>query len=433
MHQFENYAALVIILPIMDIKEKLGTDNLSTRAPIIAQVVISLILIIAIFGMGFYAGRNKRPATSIDIANTTNEVDKRADFEPFWKTWEALEEKFVPASSTSKRVTEQEKIWGAIEGLALSYGDPYTTFFPPVESKIFSEEISGSFNGVGMEIASQDGILTVVAPLKGTPADRAEVKPGDKIIQIDDKPSAKMPVDEAISLIRGEAGTSVTISFAREGVKDLLVKTIPREPIAIPTIDTSYLPNGVFVISLYSFSETSADLFRSALREFVESGADKLILDLRNNPGGYLEAAVSMASWFLPTGKVIVTEDFGGKRESVVHRSRGYDIFNENLKFVILVNGGSASASEIMAGALSEYGKATLVGEKTFGKGSVQELVDITKDTSLKVTVAHWLTPLGNSISSGGLKPQIEVKITPEDVKAGKDPQLDRAVEYLLK
>ncbi|MEK7062428.1 MAG: S41 family peptidase, partial [Patescibacteria group bacterium] len=430
MHQFENYAALVIILPIMDIKEKLGTDNLSTRAPIITQVVISLILIIAIFGMGFYAGRNRRPATSIDITNTTNEVDKRADFEPFWKTWEALEEKFVPASTTTKKVSDQEKIWGAIEGLASSYGDPYTTFFPPVESKIFSEEISGSFNGVGMEIASQDGILTVVAPLKGTPADRAEVKPGDKIIQIDDKPSAKMPVDEAISLIRGEAGTSVTISFAREGVKDLLVKTIPREPIAIPTTDTKLLPSGVFVISLYSFSETSADLFRGALREFVESKRDKLILDLRNNPGGYLEAAVSMASWFLPTGKVIVTEDFGGKRESVVHRSHGYDIFNENLKFVILVNGGSASASEIMAGALSEYGKATLVGEKTFGKGSVQELVDITKDTSLKVTVAHWLTPLGNSISSGGLKPQIEVKITPEDVKAGKDPQLDRAVEY---
>lgn len=418
---------------MMDMKEKLETGNLSTRAPVIAQVALSFILIMAIFGLGFYAGRNERPTASIDIKNTTNEVDEQADFAPFWKAWEKLEEKFTPASSTVPKISDQEKIWGAIGGLAASYGDPYTTFFPPVESKMFNEEISGSFNGVGMEIASQDGMLTVVAPLKGTPADRAGVKPGDKIIQIEDKPSAKMPVDEAISLIRGEAGTSVTITFAREGAADLLVKTIFRELIAIPTIETRLLPSGIFVIELYSFSEHSPDLFRTALREFVESKSDKLILDLRNNPGGYLEAAVSMASWFLPTGKVVVTEDFGGKRESIIHRSRGYDIFNDNLKFAILVNEGSASASEILAGALSEYDKAILVGAKTFGKGSVQELVDITKDTSLKVTVAHWLTPLGVSISEGGLKPQIEVKITPEDVKAGKDPQLDRAIQFLLK
>ena len=219
--------------------------------------------------------------------------------------------------------------------------------------------------------------------------------------------------------------------FARDGVKEPLVKSIVRDTINIPTIDYKKLPSGAYLIQLFSFSENSANLFRQALRQFVESGSDKLILDLRNNPGGYLEAAVSMASWFLPTGEIIVSEDFGGKRENVEHRSYGYDIFNKNLKFVILVNGGSASASEILAGALSEHGKAVLIGEKTFGKGSVQELVDITGDTSLKVTIAHWLTPLGNSISNGGLLPKIEIKNTAEDVASGKDRVLERAVEFL--
>ncbi len=413
----------------MNLKEKFNRKNLSTYV----QIVISLLLVAAIFGMGFYTGKGRNPPALIEIENTSGEASPKADFAPFWKAWQILEEKFVPSGTTTEKLTDQAKIWGAIGGLAASYGDPYTTFFPPAESKIFNEEISGSFDGVGMEIAIQEGILTVVAPLKGTPADRAGVKAGDKIIEINNKPAAKMSVDRAISLIRGEKGTTVNVTFSREGVKDLIVKALVRESIAIPTIDTKLLPNGVFVINLYSFSEVSPDLFRQALREFIESGSDKLILDLRNNPGGYLEAAVSMGSWFLPTGKVIVTEDFGGKKDSVVHRSRGYDVFNDNLKFVILVNGGSASASEILAGALSEYGKAVLVGNKTFGKGSVQELVDITKDTSLKITVAHWLTPLGNSISNGGLTPQIEVKITPEDIKAGRDPQLEKAVEYLLK
>jgi carboxyl-terminal processing protease len=395
------------------------------------QVLVSLVLVAAIFGMGFYSGKGRGGAVSVTIGNSTNEISENADFGPFWSAWEVLEDKYVGASSTTVAVSPQQKVWGAIEGLAAAYDDPYTIFFPPVESKMFSDEIKGSFGGVGMEVASQEGLLTVVAPLKGTPAERAGVRAGDKIIQINDKPSARMPVDEAISLIRGEQGTTVTITFAREGAVDPLVKDLVREPIQIPTIESELLPNGVFVLSLYSFSENSPDLFRQALREFVESGSDKLVLDLRNNPGGYLEAAVSMASWFLPTGKVVVAEDFGGKRESVFHRSRGYDVFEENLKFAILVNGGSASAAEILAGALSEHGKAVLIGEKTFGKGSVQELVPITGDTSLKVTVGHWHTPNGNSISNGGLTPSIEVKMTADDVKAERDPQLARAVELL--
>lgn len=414
----------------MDFKEKLKGNNLSTYS----QVIASILLIAVIFGLGFRVGQsNKTSPIATQITNTESEITKKADFAPFWEVWQILDEKYVPSSTSTEKTSDQRKVWGAIEGLASAYGDPYTTFFPPVESKMFAEEIRGSFDGVGMEIAIQNGILTVVSPLKDTPADLAGVKAGDKIIEINGKPSARMPVDEAISLIRGKSGTSVKITFAREGLSEPLVKEIIRAPISIPTINYKLLPSGVYLIELYSFSESSPDLFRRALRDFIESGSNKLVLDLRNNPGGYLEAAVSMSSWFLPTGKVVVTEDFGGKRESIIHRSRGYDVFNDNLKFAILVNEGSASASEILAGALSEYGKAALIGTKTFGKGSVQELVNITDETSLKVTVAHWLTPNGNSISNGGLKPNIEVKITPEDVKAGKDTQLEKAVEYLLK
>jgi carboxyl-terminal processing protease len=245
--------------------------------------------------------------------------------------------------------------------------------------------------------------------------------------------AAKMSTDEAIKMIRGEAGTSIAVTFGRKGVKEPMVKTLVRANIEIPTINTKLLPENVFVIELYSFSANSPNLFRKALRKFVESGSDKLVLDLRNNPGGYLEAALDMSSWFLPTGETVVIEDFGGKKEPEIYRSKGYDIFTGKLKFVILVNEGSASASEILAGALREYNKAILIGSKTFGKGSVQELVPVTGDTSLKVTVAHWLTPLGKSISNGGLTPDIEVKITAENTKGGKDPQMDAAVKYLTK
>lgn len=396
------------------------------------HILGSIAIVIFLFTIGFLVGkRSLSNETAVRFLNTDSE--NTADLAPFWKAWDLLDEKFSPASSSSPKTSDQAKVWGAIEGLASSYGDPYTVFFPPVESKKFEEEISGSFGGVGMEIGIADGLLTVVAPLKGTPAEAAGVLAGDKITKIGEKSAISMTTDEAITLIRGEIGTPVTIIFERKGAKGPMVKTLVRAAIEIPTISTKLLPENVFVISLYNFSATSPNLFRRSLREFVESGSDKLVLDLRNNPGGYLEAALDMASWFLPSGKLVVTEDFGGKRENREYRSKGYNIFTEKLKFVILVNEGSASASEILAGALREQGKAILIGQKTFGKGSVQELVSVTEDTSLKITVAHWLTPLGNSISEGGLKPDIEVKLTEQNIKDGNDPVLNEAVKYLLK
>lgn len=396
------------------------------------QVVVSLIVAGALFLFGFFVGKEKAtvviPAGLINATSTQN-----VDMAPFWQAWQIIDEKFSPASSTTPKVTNQNKVWGAIQGLTVSYGDPYTVFFPPVESKMFEEEISGSFGGVGMEIDIRDGALTVIAPLKGTPADLAGVKAGDKIIMIGDKSAEKMTSDEAVKLIRGEIGTPIKVTFARKGESSLLIKTLVRAAIQIPIVDTKLTSENIFVVSLYSFSATSPNMFRGALREFVESGSNKLVLDLRNNPGGYLEAALDMASWFLPTGKTVVSENFGEGKEPRLYKSKGYDIFNDNLKFVILVNEGSASASEILAGALQEYKKATLIGTKTFGKGSVQELVPLTSDTSLKITVAHWFTPFGKSISNGGLTPDVEVKVTPENVKNGKDVQMEAAIKYLTK
>lgn len=395
----------------------------------------SVIIAVVFFGMGYYKGTESAPNIDAisDIQNKGLGQPLGADFAPFWKAWSVLEEKYVPSSTSTEFVNDQEKVWGAIQGLAASYGDPYTVFFPPVQSELFESDVRGNFEGVGMEVVSQDGILTVVSPLKGSPSEKAGILPGDKIISIDDKSTANLSTDEAVKYIRGPKGTSVALTVWREGAKEPLVINVIRDVIDIPTINTKDLGNGIYKIDLYNFSAVSPNLFRRALRSFVESGNDKLILDLRGNPGGYLEAAIDMASWFLPSGKVVVRENFGDGKEETVYRSKGYDVFTDDLEFVILVDQGSASASEILAGALAEHGRAILVGEKTFGKGSVQELVNITPETSLKVTIARWMTPNGLSISDQGVIPEYVVKRTQEDVAAKKDPQLEKAIEILLK
>ncbi|MEK9131943.1 MAG: S41 family peptidase [Patescibacteria group bacterium] len=398
-------------------------------------IALSITLIVISFISGVYLGFLNRSevskVTGLMHTDISAEPAQKVDFDPFWKVWNTLNEKFVAVSTTSDAdISDQKRVWGAIEGLTASLNDPYTVFFPPEESKSFATEISGSFSGVGMEVGMRDNHLVVVTPLKNSPAQKAGVQSGDRILKIDTQATDGLPVDKAVKLIRGKEGTVVTLTVAREGKKEPFDISITRGPIEIPTIDTLE-KDGVFIIRLYNFSAIASNLFRDALREFVVKNTDKLVLDVRGNPGGYLDAAVDMASWFLPSGKVIVTEDFGNNQEDVVYKSKGYNVFGSKLKVAILINGGSASASEILAGALRENGVAKLVGEKSFGKGSVQELVKITPETSLKVTVAKWLTPGGNSISAGGLTPDFVVKLTADDVAKGKDPQLDRAIRYL--
>lgn len=389
----------------------------------------SLILIIAIFfGFGVFIGFHNRPEISkAAVLGKETMVATQADFSPFWKVWNTINEK----SPNATKITDQDRVYGAISGLVGSLNDPYSVFFSPDEAKMFQDDIAGNFSGVGMEVGIKDKILTVIAPLKDTPAYKANIKPGDKILKIDTKVTSNLTIEKAIKLIRGEKGTTVALTIFRDGERAPREVKIVRDTINTPTLDTELRPDGIFVIKLYSFSATSADLFHDAIKKFADSKSDRLLLDLRGNPGGYLDAAVSMASWFLPSGKVIVTEDYGNNQKATQYRSAGYNIFSDKLKFVILMDSGSASASEILAGAMQDYGKAKLVGTQSYGKGSVQEVINITPDTLLKITVAKWLTPKGNSISEKGLTPDFDVKYTQKDADAKKDPQLDKAVNLL--
>lgn len=397
-------------------------------------VSYALVAVLA-FGAGFVTSGDNESARNVvshvpflgDQLDDT--PDSSADFTDFWKAWNALSSNYVITHASSTLPTTKEKMEGAISGLAASYGDPYTVFFPPKEAKAFAESISGSFAGVGMEIDVKDGILTVVAPLKGTPAERAGIKAGDLIATIDGKSTDGLSTEEAVTKIRGTIGTAVTFTIVRAGKPIEL--TIIREKINVPETDDGLdQKSGVYHIALYEFTANSAELFSEAFKRFKASGSKKLILDLRSNPGGYLDAAVDIASHFLPEGATVVTEDFGGKQENIVHTSLGYGDLPSGTKVVVLIDGGSASASEILAGALQDAKVATLVGAKSFGKGSVQTLIDL-DGGSLKVTVARWITPAGHWIMGNGVTPDITSAYTPADAEAKKDPQTERAIQFL--
>jgi carboxyl-terminal processing protease len=388
----------------------------------------SIVIVLVIFSAGFYAGHEQ-----IGIrASTEVNAGTQADLTTFWKVWNLVHEKYVPASAEDT-INDEARVLGAIKGMVDAVGDPYTTFFTPEENADFEESISGKFKGVGMEIGKRDGMLVVVAPMKDSPAEKAGIKSGDIILKIDGESAADLSVDAAVQKIRGEKGTKVSLTLVREGDTESQTIEVVRDEIRIPTLEYKMRNDGVFVISLFNFSAGVEKDFREALRAFVLAKSDKLIIDLRGNPGGFLDAAVDVSSWFLPAGKVVVRENFGSANtEEKIFRSKGYNIFNTNLKMVVLVDGGSASASEIVAGALKEHKVATIMGETTFGKGSVQELITVTDNTALKVTIAQWLTPEGNSISKHGLEPDIVVEQDDKDLEAKKDTQLEKAVEFLL-
>jgi len=396
----------------------------------IGLICAAVVVLVGVFALGMYVESVRRPysASVTDVINKDAPAGITADMEPFWKVWTLIDQKSPEAS----KVSSQDRVYGAIKGLVESLGDPYSVYFPPQDSKDFHDTITGSFEGIGMEVGIKDKVLTVVAPLKNTPAEQAGIKSGDKILKIDSKATDGMSVDEAVNLIRGPKGSVVQLTLYRDGQDKPLVISVTRDVIDIPTLDSKLRSDGVYVISLYNFSASSSTLMEEALHKFAASGSTKLIIDLRGNPGGYLDSAVDMASYFLPEGDVVVSEDFGTNGAPRVYRSKGYDLLNMNkIKVAILVDKGSASASEIVAGALSEHGVAPLIGETTYGKGSVQEVMDVTDDTTLKLTVAKWLTPNGISISEKGLDPTIPVTVTDQDIANKVDPVLNRALDYL--
>lgn len=393
------------------------------------SIVATVLLVVIFFAFGVFMGDFNRPEIDkvTGLSGKETAVTTDADFSPFWKVWNVMSDK----SLTVNTITDQDRVYGAIQGLIGSLNDPYSEFFPPNDAKSFEDEIAGSFDGIGMEVGVKNGVLTVIAPLKDTPAFNAGIKAGDEILKIGSTVTTNLNIDDAINMIRGPKGTSVTLTILHEGSQQPQNISIVRDTINIPTLDTIARPDGIFVIKLYSFDANSASLFSNAINQFDASHDTKLLLDLRGNPGGYLDAAVDIASYFLPEGKTIVTEDYGAKQPSDVFRSKGYGGIDSNDKVVVLIDGGSASASEILSGALQDNGRAKLVGAQSFGKGSVQEVVNVTPDTILKITIARWLTPDGTSISEKGLTPDYPVTITQKDINAQKDPQMDKAVQLL--
>jgi carboxyl-terminal processing protease len=319
-------------------------------------------------------------------------------------------------------------VYGMAKGMTEQLGDPYTVFFEPDKAKQFKEDLKGSFEGIGAEIGMKDNIITIIAPIKDSPADKAGLKAGDKILKIDDKDTTGLAVDEAVAKIRGAKGTQVKLSVISEN--DLIPRdiSITRDVINVKSVEWEMKNDDIAYIRLSSFSEDTVKEFTEAARQVRESNAKSIVLDLRGNPGGYLDSAVDIASFFLPKGTQVVREDFGGKQPANDYTTQFNPVLDK-YPMVALVDKGSASAAEILAGALSEQKGIKLIGEKTYGKGSVQEFITLSDGSTVKVTVAEWLTPEGKNINKEGISPDIEVKLSPDDLKDKKDPQLDKALE----
>lgn len=349
------------------------------------------------------------------------------DFSLFWEAYYKLKEKFVD----KEKLDIQKIIYGAISGMAKSLGDPYTVFYTPEEAKKFKEDIRGSFEGIGAEIGIRKGQLVIVAPLEGSPAQKAGLRPGDKIIKINDILTVDLTLDEAVSLIRGPKGTEVTLTILREGWDQPKEFKIIRTVIKIPSVkfEIKTTPKGkeIAYIKIFQFYENTSQDFTLIANEILKKGVKKIILDLRNNPGGVLQEAENIASWFLKKDQIMVIVEGERKEE---HRTKIDGKFSD-FQIVVLINNGSASGAEILAAALRDNRGAILVGEKTFGKGSVQEPEVLSEGSLLKITTAKWLTPKGQYISELGLEPDIVVKMTEEDFEEGRDPQLEKALEII--
>lgn len=380
--------------------------------------ILLVALVFIIFGVGLWVGRN----TVVCPICPPEDLD----FSLFWEAWHEIQEEYV----NPEDIDVQELIHGAISGMVESLEDPYTVFFNPEDAKRFLEDVGGSFEGIGAEIGIREKQLQIIAPLEGTPAQRVGLRPGDMIIKIDDVSTMDITIEEAVTLIRGPKGTEVTLTIMRDewdSSEDFIIK---RAVIKIPSLKWELLEENIAYIKLYHFSERIDQDFKEMATEILKSSAEKIILDLRGNPGGFLEKSQDIAGWFLERGQTVVIEDFGGKREQEIYKAKGNSKFLD-YPLVILINQGSASASEILASALRDNRGIKMIGETSFGKGSVQTLQSLRDGSSLKITIANWLTPNEELITDKGLEPDIEVEMTEEDYEQERDPQLDKAIEII--
>lgn len=354
--------------------------------------------------------------------------EKEVDLAVLWAVWKTLQRTYI----APEELEPQKLLLGAAEGLVRSVGDPYTVFMTPKQSTDFHQALEGKLQGIGAELAFRDGLVVIVAPLKGSPAQRAGLLPEDIIAEIDGEPTDGWSLDRVVQRVRGPKGTTVKIAVAREGEADLLHFVIVRAEITIPSVESKVVTATgakIGVIALNQFGDESIAEVRQALDGFQKEKLRGIVLDLRFNGGGYLEGATDLTSFFLKQGKVVIVERRGGNNES--HYVSGRPLYPE-IPLVVLINAGSASASEIVAGALQDSKRATIIGQKSFGKGTVQEVIELPGGSSLRVTVARWVTPNGRDIGKEGIMPDIVVERTPEQMKAEVDPQLERALQVLF-
>lgn len=326
----------------------------------------------------------------------------------------------------------QPMLFGAAGGLVQAVGDPYTTFMTPKQSDNFQQALQGKLEGIGAQLTLREGVVVVVAPLKGSPAQAAGLQPEDIIVQVDNVDVTNENLNQVVTRIRGPQGTEVTLGIVREGENEILEMSIVRDEIKVPSTEFELLETSsgaVGLITINQFGEATARDVEEEVQELLEEDIKGLVIDVRFNGGGYLERAVEIASMFQQQGKVVSVARRQG--EPTHHYVNGRPLTTD-VPLAILVNKGSASASEILAGALQDHDRATVVGKKTFGKGTVQEVFELPGGSSLRVTVAHWLTPNGRNLSKEGVDPDIVVDRTREQIQNNEDPQLDAALEWLL-
>lgn len=419
----------------------------------IRKYVIFLALFILAGGIGYNLGRRKAtigigPDKRI-ILNQETPKDASVDFSIFWDVWQRIHRYYIDAAV----LDTQKMVWGAITGMVSAAGDPYTVFLPPKENKEFKEDLGGEFEGIGAQLGLKDNRIIVISPLKGTPAERAGIKPGDYILKVDDVDTVGWTVPQAVTKIRGPRGTSVNLNILHENSQKPIDLTIMRDTILVPSVEmwvkkvgeiteiggleeTGKLDQAkkVAYLRLSRFGDHTNDDWDKAVSEILSAKLNNgralagLIFDLRNNPGGYLEGSVFIASEFIKEGIIVSQKNSDNTKEdySVDRKGKLLDI-----PLVVLVNKGSASAAEIVAGALRDYKRATIVGETTFGKGSVQTPFDLTQGAGLHITTGKWLLPKGDSIAKVGVSPDVEVKLD-DTTTATTDGQLAKAIELLL-
>jgi carboxyl-terminal processing protease len=375
---------------------------------------------VIIFMLGWTIGAGRLRMTGYGPTPANSTLPSRLDYSSVDTIYRSIKENY------DGKLSESDLLDGLKEGLAKATGDPYTEYFNPEDAEEFYGALDGTFEGIGAELGKDDsGNIIIISPLAGYPAEKAGLKPKDLIAQIDGKSTADFSVDDAVKLIRGKAGTEVKLTIVRDGVPQDI--TIRREAITVPSVE-SEVRDGIGILTISRFGDDTAALVQKAADDFKTQQVRGIVLDLRGDPGGLLDAAVSVSSLWL-RNKTVLTE----RRDNKViqtYTSRGTPTL-QDIKTVVLINGGSASASEITAGALRDNKAASLLGEKSFGKGSVQQPINLGDGSLLKVTVARWYTPSGKNIDKEGITPDTEVTISDEDIKAGRDPQLEAALAQL--